>query len=89
MIVCKGVCTYKGFATKRPNNSMPFLTHMRCRMCAIWVDKAHAWNGNRCPCCHGMMGTRPHANTRKKKYIPYNTTRAINKLRYASFAGEP
>ncbi len=59
MIVCKGWCDSKK-DNKRPSD--PFATSSYCKRCNWWLPKQ---SDNKCPCCHGLVRTRPR-HTRQR-----------------------
>lgn len=61
MIVCKGFCD-SNKDTKRPSD--PFRTSSYCRRCNWWMSNVH----NKCPCCHGLVRTRPRHTGQRREW---------------------
>ena len=66
--MCKGFCSR--YRDKQPqlNAGLPYQTYSYCRRCSFWMKKDQTWGKNRCPCCHGIIATRPRESYKKRKY---------------------
>ncbi|WP_316505628.1 hypothetical protein [Nitrosopumilus sp.] len=65
---CNGIC-YRYKVTKPPMpNTRYGVGQKRCTACDIFTD----WDGRRCPCCSGMLRTKPKGTARRRELMIVN-----------------
>jgi len=62
---CKGICTR--FKAGKPFgiNRRYELGQKRCNPCAIFIN----WDGKHCPCCSGLLRTKPKDSQTRKQFL--------------------
>jgi hypothetical protein len=63
-MACRGICSQYKAVKSLQGNIRYEIGQKRCTLCDIFTE----WNGVRCPCCNGILRTRPK-NTRHRTKI--------------------
>ena len=62
---CKGICDkYKAQKPAQTNDRYSY-GQKRCNLCDIFIE----WDGSRCPCCSGILRTRPRSTRHRIKIM--------------------
>ena len=70
---CKVICI-RHKVTKPPKPHTRYEAgQKRCTACDIFMD----WNGLRCPCCAGVLRTKPKAASSRKVMMIKNETKRM------------
>ena len=66
---CKGKCNdMPEYETRAGNRGSFRLGYKRCRECEYFI----LYDGVRCPCCNGLLKSKPSNNTSRRKLREYN-----------------
>ena len=66
---CKGKCdNLSDYDTRSGNKGSFRLGYKRCKKCEYFI----LCDGIRCPCCNGLLKSKPSNNTSRRKLREYN-----------------
>ncbi len=63
--------------TRAGNRGSFRLGYKRCSKCQYFI----LYDGIRCPCCNGLLKSKPSNNTSRRKFYEYNERVESEKLR--------
>ena len=63
--------------TRAGNRGSFRLGYKRCSKCQYFI----LYDGIRCPCCNGLLKSKPSSNTSRRKFYEYNERVESEKLR--------
>jgi len=62
-MACSGICLQYKATKSFEGNTRYALGQKRCNACDVFMD----WEGIRCPCCRGMLRTKPRSTKGKEE----------------------